>query len=173
MNKTNKKLTNEDLAYIAGFLDGDGCILTQIVKNKQYKFGFTVRASICFYQKKARHWFMIWLKDQFDVGYISIRNDDMCVFTITGFTLVKATLLKLIPFLRIKRPVAMICLKVIELYQHVVTKADFLEVCTLIDKAANHNDSRNRKYTLAVIEQHLNSPVETDGFMPEIVKKSS
>lgn len=171
MNKANIKLTNEDKAYIAGFLDGDGCILTQIVKDKQYKFGFTVRTSVCFYQKKSRHWFMIWLKDKFDIGYISMRNDNMCVFTITGFQPVKEALLMLIPFLRIKRPVAMVCLKVIEMYQNVVTKADFLEVCSLIDKTANHNDKR--RYTLTVVEQHLNSPVETDGLEPEIVKKSS
>ena len=38
-------------AYIAGFLDGDGCVMFQLVKRKGYIFGFQIRASVVFYQK--------------------------------------------------------------------------------------------------------------------------
>ena len=32
---------NEEKAYIAGFLDGDGRIMAQLVKRKDYKLGFS------------------------------------------------------------------------------------------------------------------------------------
>ena len=35
-----------NLSYIAGFLEGDGCILSQIVRRKDYKLGFELRLSI-------------------------------------------------------------------------------------------------------------------------------
>lgn len=51
-----KKTTKEiNLSYIAGFLEGDGCILSQIVKRKDYKFGFELRLSINFYQKSNKY----------------------------------------------------------------------------------------------------------------------
>jgi len=51
----NTTITNIDLAYIAGFLDADGSIITQIVKNDSYKYGFTIRISIVFFQKTTNH----------------------------------------------------------------------------------------------------------------------
>lgn len=41
MKTNNTKLSTEDLAYIAGFLDGDGSIFAQIIRGKQYRYGFT------------------------------------------------------------------------------------------------------------------------------------
>ena len=49
--KIRNKLTLEEISYLAGFLDGDGSIMAQIVKNSSYKYGHTVRVTICFYQK--------------------------------------------------------------------------------------------------------------------------
>ena len=35
-----------EAAYLAGFLDGDGSIHFQLVRQKEYKFGFYIRASL-------------------------------------------------------------------------------------------------------------------------------
>jgi len=37
-------------SYIAGFLDGDGSIHFQLVRQKEYRFGFYIRASVSFSQ---------------------------------------------------------------------------------------------------------------------------
>ena len=50
-----KKLNNTDLAYIAGFLDGDGSIFAQIIEGKDYIYGFRIRLSIIFFQKTTKH----------------------------------------------------------------------------------------------------------------------
>ena len=37
------------LAYIAGFLDGDGSIFFRLIRKKDYCLGFQVRTSVAFY----------------------------------------------------------------------------------------------------------------------------
>src|SRR5580704_13295045 len=38
---------------VAGFLDGDGSIHFQLVKQKEYRFGFHIRASVSFSQSTS------------------------------------------------------------------------------------------------------------------------
>lgn len=52
---TKFNLNQQEIAYLAGFIDGDGCILAQIIPRKDYKYKFQIRVSIIFYQKKSRH----------------------------------------------------------------------------------------------------------------------
>ena len=40
-------------SYVAGFLDGDGSIHFQLVKLKEYRFGFYIRASVSFSQSTS------------------------------------------------------------------------------------------------------------------------
>jgi hypothetical protein len=47
-------LPKEKLAYLAGFIDGDGCINGQIIKSKDYKRKFKLQVSIVFFQKISR-----------------------------------------------------------------------------------------------------------------------
>lgn len=46
-------LNKEDLIYLAGFIDGDGCVLAQIVKRENHKF--QIRVSLLLVQKTTRH----------------------------------------------------------------------------------------------------------------------
>ena len=96
-------MAKELLSYIAGFLDGDGCIMLQLVRRKDYVYGFQIRASIVFYQKQKHRVFLEWLQKQFQVGYIRNRNDGMSEYTIVGFKSVTKVLKKLKPFLRLKK----------------------------------------------------------------------
>ncbi len=41
-------MSDEDKAYIAGFLDGDGSIMAQLVFRKDYRLGYQIRVSIVF-----------------------------------------------------------------------------------------------------------------------------
>ena len=40
-----------DTSYLAGFLDGDGSIHFQFVKQHEYRFGFYIRASLSLSQQ--------------------------------------------------------------------------------------------------------------------------
>lgn len=52
-------------AYLAGFLDGSGCLNAQILTRNDYRLLFEVRVTITFYQKSKRDWFIVWLKKKF------------------------------------------------------------------------------------------------------------
>jgi hypothetical protein len=89
LKQINKNIKEIDLAYIAGFLDADGSIISQIVKNETYKYGFIIRISIVFYQKSVNHWLLIILKDILNYGTIRKRNDGMSEYTIVSIDAVK------------------------------------------------------------------------------------
>ena len=140
-------LKKEDLIYLAGFIDGDGCILAQIVKRDDYKFQFQIRVSIMMYQKTSRHWFLLHWLNILKIGTLRKKNDFMSELAIVGVTPVKKLLLQLLPYLMVKKPTAKLVLEIIEKLESVNNRSDFIEVCKLVDKIAEHTDSKKRKIT--------------------------
>lgn len=156
VKKSSSTLTTEEKAYLAGFLDGDGSIILQIIPQPKNLYGFQIRISVVFFQKKSRHWHILWIQKKLNKkGSLRIRNDSVSEYTISGFTPVKEVLKDLLPYLRIKRPLAKLALSIIEKKERVKTADDFLEVCKLIDKAALFTDSKRRKITSSVVEDSL------------------
>ena len=171
--KSITKLTEADKHYLAGFLDGDGSIMAQIVKGNNYKYGYTIRVTLCFYQKTTRHWFLLKLEKLLGKEWkIRKRNDGMSELYITGFTLVKNFLTVLHPYFRLKPRLAKLVLEIIDEYSQVQTEADFLEVCKKIDKTAEYTDSKKRKNTYSSVKAYLNSPVETEKSNLPIAEKT-
>ncbi|MDO8650211.1 MAG: LAGLIDADG family homing endonuclease, partial [Candidatus Berkelbacteria bacterium] len=68
------KLSSTIKSYIAGFLDGDGCIMFQIVPRRDYRLGYEIRASIVFYQKTLYKKHLQWLRQVFEIGYLRDRG---------------------------------------------------------------------------------------------------
>lgn len=156
------KLSAEEAAYIAGFLDGDGSIILQIIRQKSFTYGFTLRVSVCFFQKTSRNWFLSWLKEKLgNLGYLRDRTDNVSEYTITSFSEVKQVLMVLLPYLRVKKVLGNLALSIIERKPQVKTKNDFLEVCNLVDKAVFYTDSKKRKITSKIVEDSWKLPVET------------
>ena len=91
------------LAYIAGFLDGDGSLMLQIKKRKDGKLKWRFMCTICFYQDSRHEKSLHWIKDILDIGYISHRNDGMTELRVNGFKQVKEILHDLIPFIKFKK----------------------------------------------------------------------
>jgi len=156
------QLNEVQLSYIAGFLDGNGSIVNQIVRAKDRKFKHTIRVSVNYHQKTKRHWFMIKLKKMLGEGSLRKKNDGTSQLTITGFKSVKRHLEKLKPFLHLKKDLAGLTLNIIEDYEKVNTKASFLEVCKKIDKTANYTDGKKRVHTFASVNIFLDQAVETE-----------
>lgn|SRR5690554_135587 len=155
-------LTREDLAYIAGFLDGDGSILAQIVKGSAYRYKHRIRISVVFYQKKRHHWLLIWLKSKLRVGNIRIKKDGMAEFVVLGNEPVRRFLVLLEPFLKIKKPLCKLVLNIIEDIQKIDSEASFIEVCRLVDKTAEYTYSKKRMITSLTVQESIKLPVETE-----------
>jgi intein-encoded DNA endonuclease-like protein len=65
------------LAYIAGFLDGDGSIFFQLVRRKDYCFGYQVRTTIAFYQKTENERILLWLKERFYLDTFDAERQEL------------------------------------------------------------------------------------------------
>jgi hypothetical protein len=94
--------SNTDLAYIAGFLDGDGSLMLQIKKRKDGKIKIRFMATICFYQDTRHEKTLYWIREVLNIGYISRRSDGMSELRINGYIQVKEILKKLLPYIRFK-----------------------------------------------------------------------
>ncbi len=158
-------MSSEDKSYIAGFLDGDGCIMAQLVKHKDYSLGFQIRVSIVFYQKSNHQEILSWLKSMLRIGYIRQRKDGMTEYTIVGLKEVKAVLLLLHPFLRLKKVLAQEVLKLIDTYPDEMTPRELVRMSELVDKTAKFNYSKKRTNTVETVKTFLKEhnlfPVET------------
>ena len=141
--------------------------MTQIVKNRTYKYGYTIRITVCFYQKTKRHWFMIKLRKLLGLEWsLRKRKDGITELYQTGFTPVRNFLTIIEPHLLLKPRLARLTLQIIEEYSQVQNEADFLKVCKLVDKTAEYTDSKKRKHTYSSVQKYLNSPVETEKTKP-------
>src|SRR3990167_6410146 len=140
-------MTSEKLAYIAGFLDGDGCIMLQLIFRHDYVFGYQIRASIVFYQKQQHRNFLEWLKKNLVDGYIRNRNDGMSEYTIVGVLPVTRVLKLLLPNLRLKIKQALLAISVLSRMPGSGRKINgnlLLELAKEVDKFAILNYSKRR-----------------------------
>ena len=91
-----------DLAYIAGFLDGDGSLMLQIKNRKDGISKIRFMSTICFYQDTRHEKDLFWIRKILGKGYFHKRNDGMSELRINGFASVKEILDSLVPFIRFK-----------------------------------------------------------------------
>jgi LAGLIDADG endonuclease len=104
--------SNLDLAYIAGFLDGDGSLMIQLKRRSESKIGTRrVMLTICFYQDSRHDKPLQWIKKILGIGYISRRNDGMTELRINGHERVRSILMELSPFLKFKKKQARVIIK--------------------------------------------------------------
>jgi len=153
-------VTTEQKAYVAGFLDGDGCIMLQLIYRHDYILGYQIRASIVFYQKTKHKDFFVWLKSKLKDGYIRERNDGISEYTIVGFAPVKRVLTLLLPYFKLKKKQAKLAIKVISQTPGVrkrYTPGLLLRLAKEVDKFAQLNYSKKRKRTSVEVEEYLKS----------------
>ena len=142
------------LSYIAGFLDGDGCLMAQLVKRKGYFYGYQIRLSIVFYQKLQNIDHLVWLQRYFKKGYLRERKDGMAEYTIVGIKSVAKILTKLRKHLRLKKKQSNLLLKIAKIPLK-PTPNQFIRFCKLVDESAKYNYSKKRKVTSREVMKFL------------------
>jgi hypothetical protein len=143
------------LAYIAGFLDGDGSIMLQIKPREDCRYGFRLYATIVLYQDSTHEKDLQWMRDQLGVGYISRRNDGISECRFDGHERVATVLGRLGHYIRFKRKQVALMLEALDKLKSVQTPRDFLEVCQLADRLSEANYTSRRKYTAKTVEMTL------------------
>ncbi|MDA2922391.1 LAGLIDADG family homing endonuclease [Patescibacteria group bacterium AH-259-L07] len=146
-------------SYIAGFLDGDGCIMFQLIRRKDYVYGYQIRASIVFYQKTTYRYHLEYLKDIFQVGYIRDRTDGVTEYTIVGLEPVIKILKLLQPYICLKKGHVEVALKINSLLRTKTKKridsSKFIRAAQLVDQFGVLNDSKTRTITSRDLKMFL------------------
>ena len=150
------KMTPLQLAYIAGFLDGDGSVLAQIVERKEYIYHYQIRLTVSFVQKTKRKHFLMQLQKEIGQGSLIDRTDGISELAIVGWQSVNTLLKQLQPLVRIKLKQINLVLKIIEQLPLTKTSPEkFLELCYLTDQVAALNDSKNRRRAAKDVEKRF------------------
>ena len=140
-----------DLAYIAGFLDGDGSLMLQIKKRKDGKLKKRFMATICFYQDTRHEKDLFWIQKVLEIGYISRRNDGITELRINGYAQTLDILKALLPFIRFKKLQAKALYSAAEMLTDIkfrsLTKKQLLKLITLILVIQSENYVTKRKKT--------------------------
>ena len=94
---------NVELAYIAGFLDGDGSLMLQLKKRSDSKRAIRFMATICFYQDTRHEKTLYWIQKVLGIGYVSRRKNGMTELRINGYKQIRNILKNLLPYIRFKK----------------------------------------------------------------------
>ena len=150
-----KLIDSTTIAYIAGFLDGDGSVFFQIVSRPDYKLKFQIRSSIAFYQDTRNKEILEWLKDIFEAGYIRHRKTGISDYTIVEPKEVYRILKLLQPYVKLKKKQVEIGIEILNKLESEKSKENFLEICKLVDKFKELNYSKKRTMTYEVVKKFL------------------
>lgn len=154
------------LAYIAGFLDGDGSIFFQLTRRKDYQLGYQIRSNLAFYQKSDHQEILVWLKDILKAGSIRHRKTGISDYTIVDPAEVERILKLLQPYVRLKSRHIDLALEILQKLPLYKTRKKFLELCHQVDRFQKLNYSKKRTNTASVVKtyfeaNHFLTPVET------------
>ena len=148
-----------DLAYIAGFLDGDGSLMLQLKKRSDTLKGFRIMTTICFYQDTRHEKPLHWIRQTLNIGYVTRRNDGMSELRINGFGTVSKIMIELLPFLRFKKIQAQKMIKACHLLMgktlRKLSLSDRKAIAKYILAIQNENYVTKRKKSLKEIEKIL------------------
>ena len=154
-------------AYIAGFLDGDGSIHLQIIKQREYRYGFYVRVSVSFHQHTSGRAGLEWLHGQLKVGYLRNRAGQMSDYIITPRIAIRKLLVAIAPYVIFKRKQVKYALEIMDEIEKTNSSESFLAVTKKVDAFSSLNRSKRRKNTMTTVvnawkEMGRHTPVTTD-----------
>jgi len=154
--------------YLAGFFDGDGSLCFQIVRQREYRFGFYIRASFSLHQATmAEDGLALIQRELGGPGYMRRRQGGMSDLVITQRSKITEILTRIRPFVVFKRRQVEAGLVLLERLPPPRDPVGFLEICESVDDFASLNASKSRTVTSVVVREEFEctgalDPVTTD-----------
>ena len=161
-----------DASYLAGFLDGDGSIHFQLVRQKGYRFGYYIRASVSFSQDTAYRSHLEYLREVIGGGSVRDRGTGMSDLVITSRPLLIELLTSLKPYIVFKRRQVDRALWLLPQIAPRLGEEEFLRLAREVDAFAALNHSKTKRISAADVERHLrgkgfSAPVTTSSLLNE------
>lgn len=147
-----KKFSEVDLAYLAGFLDADGAIMAIIEKHKEKKLRYRVRLNLKITQKHEK--IIYWFRSHYNLGYTRL-NRTTYDWEIKDQFIIKGLLLALLPYLKVKIEQARIALKILSINESSIEQ--LIQKAKLADSLSSLNvrSPNRRKNTSTMIQDHF------------------
>ena len=142
-------------AYLAGFIDGDGCIMATIERHGEKKFGFRVRIEIKITQKESG--LLNTLCKEFKIGCVSKnRRIDSDYMTHDWIIRDKSHAIEILeyikPYSRLKQKQITLALRILK--REILTYKDLITNARLADTLSKWNvRSKNRRKNFATMIQ--------------------
>jgi hypothetical protein len=146
-----------DASYVAGFLDGDGSIHFQFVKQKEYRFGYYIRSSVSFSQSTSARSGLEQIQVLVGGGYLRDRGTGMSDLVLTSRPLLQKLLTAVEPYVIFKKVHVREALLLLPQLERVKDAQEFLRLALKVDAFATLNYSKTKRIFAADVEQHLRS----------------
>src|SRR3989338_11479641 len=138
------KLTRLQLAYLAGFIDGDGSIYVRLKPNNDYGYGCQIAPYIILFQSAKDEANFQKICGLLNCGYLRRRKDGILEYTIGRQEQILELVAKIKPYLILKREQANLIERILKLKVAVKNKVDFSKLMELVNYFANLNYSKKR-----------------------------
>jgi hypothetical protein len=146
-----------DASYLAGFLDGDGSIHFQLVRQKEYRFGYYIRASLSLSQSTSARHGLERLHRLIGGGYLRDRGTGMSDLVVTSRPLLVQLLQAVEPYVIFKREHVRRALWLLPQLSHRLDAQGFLRMAHEVDAFASLNYSKTKRISAVDVERHLRS----------------
>ena len=152
---SSKRVNQTALAYIAGFLDGDGCIKARIKKKPDNRFGWYLDIVVSFSQHIRNEAVLEWIKAHLRHGTIKdYSNKRLSEYTIYGSEFLTRLLKALKPYVVNKATQLELALHLLSLTKRYKDKREFSKALQLAEKIRSLNNYPKK--------HSFSSPVTTD-----------
>ena len=142
-------------AYVAGFLDGDGSIHFQLVRQKEYRYGFYIRASVSLTQCTAERKGLEFLQSLIGGGYVRDRGTGMSDLVVTSRPLIEKLLAEIGPYAVFTKPQVSRAIELLPQLRGRLSPEEFLRCAREVDAFATLNHSKTKRIFAVDVEQHL------------------
>ena len=146
-----------DASYVAGFLDGDGSIHFQLVRQQEYRFGFYIRASTSFSQSTSARSGLEVIQDLIGGGYLRDRGTGLSDLVVTSRPLLLDLLSAVRPYVIFKREHVRRALQLLPRLERLKEPERFLQLAREVDAFATLNYSKTKRISAVDVERHLRS----------------
>ncbi len=138
------KLTQQQLAYLAGFIDGDGSIYARLKPNDSYRYGYQIAPYIILFQSAKDETNFQKICEMLNCGYLRRRNDGILEYTIGRQEEILGLIQKIKPYLILKSQQADLLEKILNLKAKVKNIKDFSQLMEQVNKFGDINYSKKR-----------------------------
>ena len=138
------RLTTNQRAYLAGFLDGDGSIYVRLKPNSDYRFGYQIAPFVVFFQAKKDEAKFRQLTSLVGGGVWRERKDGIIEYAINRQAEIKDFLKQIKKYLILKQIQANLMIRILDCKDKMKDRQNFIELAGLIEQFRTLNYSKKR-----------------------------